>query len=398
MFSDEAAEIRLLAACLDKPELVQQLKPVLFTGERITHFNGMLKCYTTYGLISHEGFHQSAGMVLPNDYEAARGTVQSVVPLLDRLAVYARRRELVKVQDRINTLILREDLDETTIAREIAIPPITVQSDTNLAAGAAEFSVDFLRKRSGEYVFVDTGLTFLNYMLGGEWPRQGLTIILGEGGAGKTTLVGCSALNMARNNGMASLMISLEMPKSRLVSRYVANVASIDNILLRSGKVEEEDIPKVDAALEYVTSLPLYIDDRVGIGIGEIVEQIRIHKERYGIEAVFIDYLQIIDSGKAHENTSDLYAYFAQQIRNAAVRYDVAAVMLAQQNRSLQGLHSILGSGRVGHIADVVMELKKAEGSAGDARLIELDVHKNRDGPLGSQTAVYEGKYLRFIS
>lgn len=394
VFADPVAEKRLLAACIDNPEMTLRLRELLFTGDRIQIFHGMRKCFIQYGEITYEGIQLIMGRALPAEYEAARGARPDAI--IDVLVNIARRRELANVSDRLNVAMSRPIIDQEEVTKALEIPAITSEADTTLQSGAVEFVSDFTRKQSGQYQFVDTGLPFLNDMLGGEWPRQGLTVILGGGGAGKTALIGNSMLNMGLM-GLGSLMISLEMTKPRLVGRLVANLADIDGNDIRIGKIRENEIPRFNEALDVITNkLPIWIDDRPGTPINGIIDQIRAHKERYNIQAVFVDYLQII--GGESDDTSNLYAKFAQELRNAAYRYDLSMVVLAQQNRGFTGLQSILGSGRVGHIADVTLELKRAEGANPNAAIIpvEVDIHKNRDGPLGSQTVPYATKYLRF--
>ena len=369
-----------------------RLRDVLFTNERVHIFNKMRECFMRYGDVTYEGIMNVMGKPLPAEYEAARGAHADAI--IDTLVNVARRRELANMSDRLNILMSKPIIDQTDVANALAMPPITAESDTALASGIMEFVSDFNRKKTGQYKFVDTGLDFLNGMLGGEWPRQGLTVILGGGGAGKTALVGNSMVNMARL-GIGSLFISLEMKKPRLIARLVANMQRIDGNRIKLGQLQPEEEIRYEEALREINQLPIWIDDRSGTGIHDIIDQIRAHKERYDIQCVFVDYLQII--GGESDDTSSLYAKFAQELRNAADRYDVAVVLLAQQNRGYSGLQSILGSGRVGHIADVCLELKRDETiKNADVVYITVDIHKNRDGPMGSQSVVYEAPYLTF--
>lgn len=212
-----------------------------------------------------------------------------------------------------------------------------------------------------------------------------------------TSLVCTSLLNMARK-GIPVSFYSLEMPKKRIVPRLVANIAEVDGLALRTGKITEEERARVDLALEEIQSLPFYFNDTTErpMSLNDILYYVQQHRYRYGIEAFFVDYLQIIaDDGDDEKQVSTL-GRFTQQLRDIAVKEDIASIVLSQQNRANTGIASLLGSGRIGHIADVVILMKLAD-TVGEYRLAEIAFEKNRDGPTGQACAMYNGKYLRFI-
>lgn len=390
---DEVAELRLLAALADNPDWIFKVSEQLFFGDRIAVFKAIRESYTTYGEVSTEGVERFLGRSLPAGFEAARG--QKPEPLIDKLKILSKKRQLSEISNRLNVLLMQNDPNIEEIYQTLSFQPLSVEDDSSLRPGVVEFFSDLRRKKNGQYRFIRTGLRLLDHMLGGEWGRKALTIILGQGGGGKTALIGNSMLNMARQ-GQPVLCFSLEMPRDRLISRMVAALTEIDNRDLKNGSVSESQVPSIEEAVHCIENLPIYILDRPGMTVSEIVSQVRIHKELYGIEAFFVDYLQIVGATSDDEVMS--LGYIAQQIRNAAVRYDVAAIVLSQQNRGYDGLASIFGSGRVGHIADVVFELRTDgdEKNNEDQRIVTIDFHKNRDGPLGSQAIRYEPKYLRF--
>ena len=392
MFQDSVSEIRLLAAIVEEPKLVLKLTPDLFTEDRVDSFNAMKQAYMVYGEISSEGVELFSGKPISTEIQMAFGAKPA--PIIDKLIKLATKRRLVMMSDRINHIVNSDKIDRDVIIRELTLPPIVMQEDASLQPGIAGFISEVKQKRNGQYRFIDTGLPFLNHMLGGEWPRQALTVILGQGGSGKTAIIANSMLNMARK-GTPSLFISLEMPKAKLVSRFVANIASINGIQLRKGELTDDEVKRVDAALEELSNLPIYIIDRPALSVDDILFYVKTYKEAQSIEAFFVDYLQIVNKYD-EDNSSEGLGAVAQKIRNISVEEGVAAVLLSQQNRSLDGLASILGSGRVGHIADVVFEIKTEESQNEDSRTCQLDFHKNRDGPLGASYCTYRPKYLRF--
>jgi replicative DNA helicase len=213
-----------------------------------------------------------------------------------------------------------------------------------------------------------------------------------------TALVCQSIMEMARLT-IPSLFISLEMPKYRIVSRFVAYLARVDGMRLRAGTLTEEEIARVDQALAIIEALPIYIIDTTALAVDSILHQVRMHRELYGIEAVFVDYLQIVgrsSSTNANVNDSEELGYITQQLRNTAVELEIAAIGLSQQNRQYSGLQSILGSGRISHIADSVIEIEMEDTVSDTGRSVLFKVLKYRDGALGSFPGVYRPQHLYF--
>ncbi len=398
MFFDENAEYRLLGSLIDNPREALALKEELFTQERRQIYKAMVQSYHTYGDITSEGVERFYGKMLPSEVEASRGS--KPVAIVDRLADLATRRQLGAIQENISLYLAQntQGIDRSYIGKLLTLTPVITKEDSSIMPGITGFISDLQCKKNGLYKFVSTGIPFLDHMLGGEWPRQGLTVLMAQPGAGKTALVGQSMLNMARI-GIPTSMISLEMPKHKLVSRFIANMANVDGSKLKKGTIDEEEERRANVAIEELQTLPIYIEDNPEMDINTIIYTIKRHRQEYGIRAFFVDYIQIIDQSIINGclNDSQILGELTQRLRNLAVQEDISAVVLSQQNRMHKGLNSILGSGRVGQIADTVIELIADQTSTNDdSRSCSLEFHKNRDGPVGSSPVFYRPKYLRF--
>jgi len=394
---DMESEYRLLASLIDYNDYILKVQPEIFTGERIALCKAIQRCYTTYPEVNEEGVERFYGRPLPAQIFAANRVRPEA--LIDKLVGLAEKRQMVDIQINLDRIINKPTHTVEEIKSALEFKPMLTTHDTTITYGVSEFVTDLQRKRNGSYKFLKTGLNFLDYILGGEWPRQGLTVILGAPGSGKSLLVSNSMLNMALlEEPVASLFISLEMVKPRLIMRLVSAMESIDGLRLKQGKINDDELEQVNRAIVKLQKLPMYIDDRPGLGINQIVAQMRTHKELYNTEVVFVDYLQIIDNPDITANSNDTLGNMAQQIRNAAVELDMAAVLLAQQNKDHAGLKSISGSSRVAQIADTVFEIRTDPTSREDLRICTIDVHKNRDGPLASHSVAMESNFLRFVN
>lgn len=395
MFEDQAAEVRLIGAILDDPELIFQLKSDLFTKERVDVFTALQNCFSNYGEISTEGVERFYGSALPNEYDAARGAKPAA--LIDKLVECASRRKLLLIGNAINNLINKQTISLDDVANTLRFDPVLTQYDTSSVGGVVKFLTDITRKREGKYDFVKTGLNFLDYMLGGEWPRQGLTIVMAQPGTGKTAFISQSALLAAKNYNQASLIVSLEMTKDRLVARQAANLAQVDGLKLRSGNLTDDELRRITDASELIQKLPIKIYDKRGTDVNTIIDLMRTHSELYGTKVCFLDYLQLVNRDENNDSVS--LGTISWKLREAAQRYDMAVVVLAQQNRGYEGLNSLMGSSKPIQDADSVIELKKSDKSQENADLcmITADFLKNRDGPMGQCPVIYMPKYLKFV-
>jgi replicative DNA helicase len=395
MFIDESAEYRLLGSIIDKPETVLAYSDTLFTGDRARIFTSMRDAYQTYGDISYEGVARFYGRLLPPELEMSRGTKPAAV--LEKLEDLATRRQLWNISEQINVVLAgnaRVDRDE--LSKRLTLAPIISREDSHIDSGVSTFVADLIRKRDGKYKFARTGLKFLDHMLGGEWPRQAITVIIGQAGGGKTALISQSILNMARA-GLPTLFCSLEMPKDRVIGRMVAQIAGVDGMKIRSGGINTEEQERIDSALEEIQDLSnlMFIVDRPGMTVEDIIYQVKLHREAHGIDAFFVDYLQIINRPK-NENDVEELGHVTQQLRNTAVTLDVAAVALSQKNGQ-EGLQSIWGSRRIVHIADSIFEIEIDKNSTNDdQRLCRLNFLKNRDGAVGETNCLFIPKLIQF--
>lgn len=397
LYFDPSTEYRLLATIIDDPDSVLRYNENIFTDHRPRLFNAMKQAYLVYGNITTEGVERFYGAMVPPELEASRGGIKASA-VLDKLIDFATRRQVAILIDSLAGELGTQTLDRVAIGKKLALPALIAQEDSSLGPGVTRFVSDLMHKKDGNYRFVRTGLPFLDHMLGGEWPRQALTVIMGQSGGGKTGLTVQSILNMARM-GLPSLFISLEMPKDRIISRMVANIAQVDGMKLRMGDITDEEQVRVDAALEEIQSLEeyIFIVDKPGLNVDEIIYQVRVHKETHGIESFFVDYIQIVDRpGSEQKGDVEALGHVAQQLRNTAVNLDIAAICLSQKNGQ-DGLQSVWGSRRIVHISDSIFEIEIDAASTDAQRMCRLNFLKNRDGAVGEANCIFIPRHVQFL-
>lgn len=398
-----ATEYRLLST-LRAPHnnhVVWRIKPELFTDERQDIFLALQQSLKHYGNASTEALEAILSRDLPHELDIPYHG--DPAPLIDDLARLYRKRQLAELAEESKRLSALHDPDIDILRDKLATVAYIHEEDSSLTSGINHFLSDLHAKSSDNYRWLDTGVTFLNNMLGGEWPRGELTVITGGTGRGKSSLMNTSALNMARlvkneDRSAPPALFSIEMPKAQLIARFVSDITGIDSAALRLGRhpsreLNQEERDKINAAVNELKELPLYIFDATSINAQWIIAQARELHRKHGVECIFIDYLQLIayDGESKHYGLSDA----GKAIRNFAKQHNIATVALAQ----------IHADGRLRDVGDTdrdagaIIQLDIDKDTADDRGICSatFEVVKNRHGPTGKYTALYDSKHVRFL-
>jgi replicative DNA helicase len=396
MYHDEAAEWRLLTSFRADPDLMHGVSAAIFTEER-AHFFGVLKeAYVRYGELSFEVLRLAFNGKIPA--ELLVPAVATPKALHEELALMARRRQLKQAAEALAAEAERYLPDEKRITTVLDFDPVSPQHDSTLLPGAQRMLGDLGKKVDGSYQFIRTGIRFLDSLLGGEWLPKTLNIIMAKPGTGKTALVGQSMLEMARLYKTRSLFFSLEMSKEQLISRWVAYLLELDATSIQFGKVDKAAAQRIEEAVIYLQTLPMFVIDDPTISLETIRKEV-MAAARNGCRVVFLDYLQIVRHHVNGNRNQDL-GEVAVILKEIAKEHNIAIVLLSQMNKVGEGLDAIRDSGEVSQVADTVIEMSPIDefpDSAGN-RAVNLRFHKNRNGKLAVSTVIFHGPTQKFTS
>ncbi len=210
-------------------------------------------------------------------------------------------------------------------------------------------------------------------------------------------------------------VFSLEMSASQLVQRMLCSRARVDLGNVRNGLLSERDFPALTAAASKLAESKIYIDDTAGLSILELRAKARRLKSQHGIEAIFIDYLQLLrsTSRRAQDNRQIEIAEISSGLKALSKELNIPIVVLAQLNRKPEDrsgdakgrprLSDLRESGSIEQDADVVALLVREEyyadtdeekkESEGKATLI---IAKQRNGPTGDVPLTFLKQFTRF--
>jgi len=254
---------------------------------------------------------------------------------------------------------------------------------------------------------ITTGFDDLDDRTGG-LQKSDLIIVAARPSMGKTTF----AMNLVENALMSSnkpiLVFSLEMPSASLVTRMLSSLGRINQTKVRNGQLEDDDWPKLTAAVNMLKNKPLFIDDQAGISPNEMRTRARrIVREHGPLGMIMVDYLQLmqIKTGKTESRTNEI-SEISRSLKAIAKEMECPVVALSQLNRSLEQRPNkrpvnsdLRESGAIEQDADVIMFIYRDEVYNEDSPekgVAEIIIGKQRNGPIGTTRLAFIGKYTRF--
>lgn len=279
-------------------------------------------------------------------------------------------------------------------------------SDVNVLLKAAVEKIDELFRSDSDLTGLSTGLTDLNEKTAG-WQPGELIVLAARPSMGKTAL----ALNFVEAAIMGQskpvLVFSLEMPADALVMRMLSSIGRIDQGNIRSGKLTEDDWPKLEAAARKLKDKPLFIDDTAGLTPSELRARIRrLTREHGNPGMIMVDYLQLMHVAGSTEGRTQEISEISRSMKALAKEYDCPVICLSQLNRGVESrpnkrpMNSDLReSGAIEQDADVILFIYRDDyynEESPDKGIAELIIGKQRNGEIGTCRVAFVGKYTRF--
>src|SRR5437763_17057729 len=121
-----------------------------------------------------------------------------------------------------------------------------------------------------------------------------LVIVASRPSMGKSALGLCIAANLALRHQVPVALFTLEMSKSEVTQRLLCSEAKVESQRLRTGKLAQDDWPRLVAAGDKLMKAPIYVDDTGSITMMEIRSKARRLKTREpNLGLIIVDYLQL---------------------------------------------------------------------------------------------------------
>ncbi len=265
--------------------------------------------------------------------------------------------------------------------------------------------IDSLFQSDAPYTGTPTGFTDFDDMTSG-LQRSDLVIVAGRPSMGKTTFAMNIAENAAIKHKVPVAVFSMEMPGEQLAMRMMSSLGRIDQHRVRTGKLEDDDWPRLTSAVGILAEAPIFIDDTPGLTPTELQARARRLKREHDLGMIVLDYLQLMQVPGNKENRATEISEISRSLKSLAKELNVPVIALSQLNRGLEQrpnkrpvMSDLRESGAIEQDADVIVFIYRDEvynEDSPDKGSAEIIIGKQRNGPIGTVRLTFLGQYTRF--
>jgi len=238
-----------------------------------------------------------------------------------------------------------------------------------------------------------------------------LIVLAARPSMGKTALAINIAEHVALNEGLPVAVFSMEMGAAQLAVRIVGSIGRIDQGHLRTGKLSDDEWPRLSEAIEKLRNISLHIDESAGLTSSELRANARRLSRQCGqLGLIVVDYLQLMSgTGGDGENRATELGEISRGLKMLARELKCPVIALSQLNRSVEQrpdkrpmMSDLRESGAIEQDADIIMFIYRDEYYTKDAckepGVAEVIIAKQRNGPTGTVKLAFLRHITKFES
>ena len=270
--------------------------------------------------------------------------------------------------------------------------------------------VEEMSQNPNDITGVPTGFFDLDRMTSGMQAGD-LIVLAARPSMGKTALAINIAENVALKEGLPVAVFSMEMGASQLAIRIVGSIGRIDQGRLRTGKLQDEEWPRLAEAVERLRTVSLSIDETPGLTPSELRASARRLARNCGkLGLVVVDYLQLMSgsSGSDGDNRATELGEISRGLKMLAKELQCPVIALSQLNRGVEQrtdkrpmMSDLRESGAIEQDADVIMFIYRDDYYNKDSKepgVAEIIIGKQRNGPTGTVKLTFLKPITKFES
>ena len=254
---------------------------------------------------------------------------------------------------------------------------------------------------------VPTGFIDLDRMTAGLQAGD-LVVLAARPSMGKTAFAINIAEHVALHEGLPVAVFSMEMGASQLAVRIVGSIGRIDQGHLRTGKLTDEEWPRLTEAIERLRNISLHIDETPGLTPSELRANARRLARQCGkLGLIVVDYLQLMSGSSSDgENRATELGEISRGLKALAKELQCPVIALSQLNRSVEQrtdkrpmMSDLRESGAIEQDADIIMFIYRDDYYNKDSRepgVAEIIIGKQRNGPTGIVKLAFLKPLTRF--
>ena len=257
---------------------------------------------------------------------------------------------------------------------------------------------------------VPTGFYDLDRMTSGLQPGD-LVVLAARPSMGKTAFAINIAEHVALNEGLPVAVFSMEMGASQLAVRIVGSIGRVDQGHLRTGKLTDDEWPRLTEAIERLRTVSLHIDETPGLTPSELrANSRRLARQCGKLGLIVVDYLQLMSgsSGSDGDNRATELGEISRGLKMLAKELQCPVIALSQLNRGVEQrtdkrpmMSDLRESGAIEQDADIIMFIYRDDYYNKDSKdpgVAEIIIGKQRNGPTGTCRLAFLKPLTRFES
>ncbi|RSZ34326.1 MULTISPECIES: replicative DNA helicase [unclassified Variovorax] len=242
---------------------------------------------------------------------------------------------------------------------------------------------------------VRTGFNDFDKMTSGLQPGD-MIVLAARPSMGKTSLAINIAEHVALDEGLPVAVFSMEMGAAQLAVRIVGSIGRIDQGHLRTGKLTDEEWPRLTEAIEKLRTVSLHIDETPGLSTSELRANARRLARQYGrLGLIVVDYLQLMStSSSGDENRATAVGEISRGLKMLAKELKCPVIALSQLSRGVESrtdkrpmMSDLRESGAIEQDADIIMFIYRDDYYNKESKepgVAEVIISKHRNGPTGT--------------
>jgi replicative DNA helicase len=227
-----------------------------------------------------------------------------------------------------------------------------------------------------EFTALSTGIDHLDEKLDeGGIGKGEVFVVSAPTSCGKSQLALNIVLRASVQDGIPIGIFSFEMPAEQLMKRMVQTASAVNLKRIRENVASDTEKNRVFDALKKVKEAPIVVEHFVR-SIDELRSRARSMKRKHRIEALVIDYLQLIPYD-TRMSKHDGIALVSHRIKQLAMELNIPIILLAQVNRegakrdSGLSMHDLKDSGDIENDADVILLMWARGGDLQNCRVFD---------------------------
>ena len=256
---------------------------------------------------------------------------------------------------------------------------------------------------------VPTGFYDLDRLTAG-FQAGDLIVLAARPSMGKTALAINIAEHVALHEGLPVAVFSMEMGAAQLAVRIVGSIGRIDQSHLRTGKLTDEEWPRLTEAIEKLRNISLHIDESAGLTSSELRANARRLARQCGqLGLIVVDYLQLMSgSSSSDENRATELGEISRGLKMLAKELKCPVMALSQLNRSVETrpdkrpmMSDLRESGAIEQDADIIMFIYRDDYYNKESKepgVAEVIIAKQRNGPTGTVKLAFLKPITKFES